>query len=227
MVVDVIIPAYNEEEAVGLVVNDVPRELVRNIIVVNNASSDGTSAMARSSGAIVVDQPERGYGNACLMGMEYIRSDHTAPDVIVFLDADHSDHPEQMPALLAPIEKDEADLIIGSRTLGNRERGSMMPQQILGNWIATRLMEFLYGVRFTDLGPFRAIRWDALMSLDMKDRTYGWTVEMQVKAAKSGMRVAEVPVDYRVRKGVSKVSGTVTGSVLAGYKIISTLIKYR
>ena len=225
--IDVIIPAFNEQEAVGLVVRDIPKDLVRHIVVVNNASSDRTSEMARAAGAIVVDQPLRGYGNACLRGMEQVATHVPPPDIVVFIDADHSDKPTQMPEVVAPILRGEADFVIGSRALGQREAGSMMPQQVFGNWLATRLLRLLYSVRYTDLGPFRAVRWEALKAMDMRDRTFGWTVEMQLKAAKQGLRIAEVPVDYRKRIGFSKISGTVKGSVLAGYKIITTIIKYR
>ena len=226
-IIDVIIPAFNEQEAVGLVVSGIPKDLVRHIVVVNNASSDKTSGMARAAGALVVDQPERGYGNACLKGIQELATFSPPPHIVVFIDADNSDHPEQMPEVVAPIVEDRADLVIGSRALGHRDRGSMMPQQIFGNWLATRLLHILYGVRYTDLGPFRAIRWEALQAMHMRDRTFGWTVEMQLKAAKQKLRVAEVPVDYRKRIGFSKISGTVKGSMLAGWKIITTIIKYR
>lgn len=225
--IDVIIPAFNEQEAVGLVVRDIPKDLVRHIVVVNNASSDRTSEMARTAGAIVVDQPLRGYGNACLRGMEQVATHVPPPDIVVFIDADHSDKPAQMPEVVAPILRNEADFVIGSRALGHRDAGSMMPQQVFGNWLATRLLRLFYGVRYTDLGPFRAVRWEALKAMEMRDRTFGWTVEMQLKAAKQRLRIAEVPVDYRKRIGFSKISGTVKGSVLAGYKIITTIIKYR
>lgn len=227
MLIDVIIPAFNEEEAVGLVVGDIPKGLVRHIVVVNNASSDKTSEAARAAGAIVVDQPDRGYGNACLKGMAQVATHEPPPDIVVFLDADNSDRPEQMTELVAPILNNTADFVIGSRALGEREAGSMMPQQIFGNWLATRLLKIFYGVRYTDLGPFRAVRWNELKALEMRDRTFGWTVEMQLKAAKHGLRITEVPMDYRKRIGFSKVSGTVNGSVLAGYKIITTIFKYR
>lgn len=226
-IIDVIIPAFNEEEAVGLVVRDIPKDLVRHIVVANNASSDRTSEMARAAGAVVIDQPERGYGNACLKGMERVASHEPPPDIVVFIDADHSDRPQQMTEVVAPILAGNADLVIGSRALGQREPGSMMPQQIFGNWLATFLLKHMYGVRYTDLGPFRAVRWSALQAMDMQDRTFGWTVEMQLKAAKQRLRIAEVPVDYRKRVGFSKISGTVKGSVLAGYKIITTIFKYR
>ncbi|MEZ4760403.1 MAG: glycosyltransferase family 2 protein [Flavobacteriales bacterium] len=227
MVVDVIIPAFNEEEAVGHVVRDIPTELVREVVVVNNASSDRTRQRAEEAGATVLDQPLRGYGNACLMGIAHLRDKERRPDVVVFLDGDHSDHPEELPRLLAPIAEGQADLVIGSRALGTRERGSMTPQQVFGNRLACTLMRWLYGVHYTDLGPFRAIRWEALERLGMEDRNYGWTVEMQVKAARQRLPYAEVPVDYRRRIGFSKVSGTVKGTIMAGYKIIATIFKYR
>ena len=227
MVVDVIIPAFNEEEAVGHVVRDIPTELVREVVVVNNASSDRTRQRAEEAGATVLDQPLRGYGNACLLGIAHLRDKERRPDVVVFLDGDHSDHPEELPRLLAPIAEDQADLVIGSRALGTRERGSMTPQQVFGNRLACTLMRWLYGVHYTDLGPFRAIRWEALERLGMQDRNYGWTVEMQVKAARQRLPYAEVPVDYRRRIGFSKVSGTVKGTIMAGYKIIATILKYR
>ena len=227
MVVDVIIPAFNEEEAVGHVVRDIPKELVREVVVVNNASSDRTRQRAEEAGATVLDQPLRGYGNACLLGIAHLRDKERRPDVVVFLDGDHSDHPEELPRLLAPIAEGQADLVIGSRALGTRERGSMTPQQVFGNRLACTLMRWLYGVHYTDLGPFRAIRWEALEHLGMEDRNYGWTVEMQVKAARQQLPYAEVPVDYRRRIGFSKVSGTVKGTIMAGYKIIATIFKYR
>lgn len=226
-IIDVIIPAFNEEKAVGQVIGDIPKHLVRHIVVANNASTDGTRAVAEAAGAIVVDQALRGYGNACLKAMEHVATHVPPPDIVVFLDADHSDHPEQMPEVIAPIVRGEAVLVIGSRALGKRERGSMMPQQIFGNWLATRMIRWMYGAHYTDLGPFRAVTWSALQRIGMVDRTYGWTVEMQVKAAKLGLRTTEVPVDYRERIGVSKVSGTVKGTVLAGYWIITTILKYR
>lgn len=226
-VIDVIIPAYNEADAIALVIGDIPKGLVRCVVVANNGSTDATRAVAEKAGAIVVDQPLRGYGNACLKAMEQVSAHQPMPDIVVFLDADHSDHPEQLPQVIAPIVRGEADLVIGSRALGSKERGSMTPQQVFGNWLATRMMRWLYGVRFTDLGPFRAVRYDALLAIGMRDRTFGWTVEMQVKAAKLHLRCVEVPVDYRKRIGVSKVSGTVYGTVMAGYKIIATILKYR
>jgi len=226
-VIDVIIPAYNEETSIGLVLADIPKDWVREVIVCNNASTDQTAAVAAAAGATVVNQPRAGYGSACLAGMDYIKSkgaDHQ-PTIVVFLDGDHSDHPEELPLLVQPIIHENADLVIGSRALGKMENGAMQPQQIFGNWLAINLIQWLYKYQFTDLGPFRAIRWDQLLALDMKDPDFGWTVEMQVKAAKHHLRCTEVPVTYRRRVGVSKVSGTVRGTILAGHKILWTIFK--
>ncbi|MCI4669363.1 MAG: glycosyltransferase family 2 protein [Bacteroidia bacterium] len=225
--VDVIIPAFNEEGSIGKVIRDIPAGLVREVVVVNNGSKDDTVGKAKEAGATVLTENRKGYGYACLKGIEYLRS---APmgskaDIIVFLDGDYSDFPEEMPKLLSPIIEEGYEMVIGSRTLGNRQRGSMTPQQIFGNWLATNLIKLLYKVEFSDLGPFRAIRFDKLLEIDMQDKTYGWTVEMQVKAAKMGVRSTEVAVDYRKRIGKSKVSGTVKGTILAGYKIIGTIFK--
>ncbi len=222
----VIIPAFNEENGVGQVIQEIPKNQVYEIIVVNNASTDNTEKVAQQHGATVLRESTPGYGRACLKGIDYLRKSESKPDIVVFLDADHSDYPEEMSTLIQPILDDRADLVIGSRALGNKERGSMTPQQIFGNWLATRLLRILYNVTFTDLGPFRAIRFDKLIALDMQDKTYGWTVEMQLKAAKMGLRCTEVPVKYRKRIGFSKISGTVKGTVLAGYKIITTIFKY-
>lgn len=222
----VIIPAFNEENSVGKVVQEIPAGLVREIIVVNNNSNDQTAAEAARAGATVLHEPIQGYGRACLRGIAYAQHLEPIPDIIVFLDADYSDYPTEMPLVLQPILADAADMVIGSRALGNRQRGSMTPQQVVGNWIATTLMRWLYGVRYTDLGPFRAIRFDKLLAINMQDKTYGWTVEMQLKAAKMGMRTTEVPVNYRKRIGYSKVSGTLKGTILAGYKILATIFRY-
>jgi glycosyltransferase involved in cell wall biosynthesis len=222
----VIIPAFNEENSVGKVVRDIPKDWVSKTIVVNNASTDDTVINAEREGAIVLDQPKRGYGNACLKGMEYVAKLNEKPDIIVFLDADYSDYPQELPEVVAPILEKNCDMVIGSRALGNRESGSMTFPQIFGNWLATRLLKLFYSYTFTDLGPFRAIRYSALLKLNMVDKTYGWTVEMQVKAAKQKLKCTEVPVNYRNRIGKSKVSGTVKGTILAGYKIIGTIIKY-
>ncbi|MFT6209740.1 MAG: glycosyltransferase involved in cell wall biosynthesis [Bacteroidia bacterium] len=225
-IIDVIIPAYNEENAIGLVLDEIPKDLVRRVVVADNNSTDKTTSVAEKHGAIVVFQPKPGYGNACLKAMGFIAQQKVKPDIVVFLDGDYSDYPEQLNEVVAPILDDKADLVIGSRASGNSESGSLTPQQVFGNWLATRLLKLFYGVAFTDLGPFRAIRYKSLLALEMNDPTYGWTVEMQIKAAKQKLRCAEVPVDYRVRIGQSKVSGTVKGTIGAGYKIILTLIKY-
>ena len=224
--VSIIIPAFNEENGIGEVIREIPKDIVKEIIVVNNASTDQTEKIALAAGATVLREPVPGYGRACLKGIDYLKKSTVQPDIVVFLDADHSDYPGEMGLLIALIKDDKADLVIGSRALGERERGAMTPQQIFGNWLATRLLKLLYGVRFTDLGPFRAIRFNKLVELDMQEKTYGWTVEMQLKAAKMGFRCAEVPVRYRRRIGFSKISGTVKGTVMAGYKIITTIFKY-
>lgn len=225
-VICVIIPAYNEEKAVGKVVEAIPTELADEIIVVNNASTDNTDVVARTAGATVLKEPVPGYGRACLKGIDYLKHRERNCDIVVFLDADHSDDPAEMVDLIDLITSGNVDLVIGSRALGVRERGAMTPQQIFGNWLATFLLKLLYGVEFTDLGPFRAIRFQSLIQLDMQDKTFGWTVEMQLKAAKLKMKCVEVPVRYRRRIGVSKISGTVKGTIMAGYKIITTIFKY-
>lgn len=225
-IISVIIPAFNEENGVGRVIAEIPKGLIREIVVVNNASTDNTERIAKEAGAIVLRELTPGYGRACLKGIDYLKTLQAPPDVVVFLDADHSDYPEEMPQLVNPIVSANVDLVIGSRALGKKESGAMTPQQIFGNWLATRLLKFFYGVKFTDLGPFRAIRFSSLLALDMQDKTYGWTVEMQLKAAKKKMTCIEVPVRYRKRIGFSKISGTVKGTVLAGYKILTTIFKY-
>lgn len=224
-IIDIIIPAYNEEESIPLVLRDIPKSLVREIIVCNNNSTDNTAQVAQATGATVIDAPQKGYGSACLKGMEHIKSKARQPDIIVFLDGDYSDHPEELPKLIAPILNEGIDMVIGSRALGNLEKGAMQPQQIFGNWLATTLIKLFYKYEFTDLGPFRAICYDKLMALEMSDPDFGWTVEMQVKAAKYGMKCTEVPVNYRHRIGVSKISGTIKGTILAGHKILWTIFK--
>ncbi|MCZ6694016.1 MAG: glycosyltransferase family 2 protein [Bacteroidetes bacterium] len=225
-VIKVIIPAFNEENSVGKVLKDIPSHLVDEIIVVNNASTDRTEVEASKAGATVLNEPTPGYGRACLKGMEYLASLPDEIDIVVFLDADYSDHPQEMEMLVEPILQGVADLVIGSRALGKLEKGAMTPQQLFGNWLATRLLRLLYGAKFTDLGPFRAIKYSSLKQIDMQDKTYGWTVEMQLKAAKYGLKCLEVPVNYRKRLGFSKISGTVKGTLMAGYKIIWTIFKY-
>jgi glycosyltransferase involved in cell wall biosynthesis len=225
-VIDVIIPAYNEEASIGKVIADIPKELIRDILVCNNASTDNTKSVAIAGGAIVLDQPLKGYGNACLKGIEYIknRTENEKPDIVVFLDGDYSDHPEEM-VLLVQALLNGNDMVIGSRALGDMESGAMMPQQVFGNWLATTLIQLFYNYQFTDLGPFRDIRYAKLIEIDMQDRDFGWTVEMQVKAAKHKLRCKEIPVTYRRRIGVSKVSGTIKGTILAGHKILWTIFK--
>ena len=225
-IISVIIPAFNEENGVGQVIHEIPRHVVSEVIVVNNASTDSTEKNAREAGATVLREPVPGYGRACLKGIEYLKKSEKWPDIVIFLDADHSDYPEEIPNLIQPIIDNNVDLVIGSRALGAKERGSMTPQQIFGNWLATRLLKLIYHVKFTDLGPFRAIKFKKLIELNMQDKTYGWTVEMQLKAAKMGFSCVEVPVRYRKRIGVSKISGTIKGTVMAGYKILYTIFKY-
>lgn len=220
----VIIPAFNEAKSINKVIEEIPKDLVEEVIVVNNNSRDETSRVAKEAGATVLDEPRQGYGYACLKGIEYAKTQN--PSIIVFLDADYSDYPQEMYQVVAPIINENYDMVIGSRALGNRQSGSMTPQQIFGNWLATTLIRWFYGVTYTDLGPFRAIKFDKLIEIDMKDKTYGWTVEMQLKAAKLKMKTCEVPVNYRRRIGFSKVSGTVKGTIGAGYKIIMTIFRY-
>lgn len=222
----VIIPAYNEENSVGKVVQEIPKDITNTIIVVNNNSNDLTRVNAKNAGAIVIDEPTQGYGNACLKGIAYAKELATKPDIIVFIDADYSDYPEEIKQLIAPIVNNDYDMVIGSRALGRREKGSMTPQQLFGNWLATTLIKLFYKISYSDLGPFRAIKFDKLIEINMQDKTYGWTVEMQLKAAKLGFKTTEIPVQYRVRIGHSKISGTVKGTIGAGYKIITTIFKY-
>ena len=221
--VTIVMPARNEEASIGLVLDEIPRDLVREVIVVDNGSTDRTAEVARAHGATVVSEPVPGYGGACLAGIA--RTDRST-DVIVILDADHSDYPADLPALLAPLAAGETDFVIGSRVLGGAEPGSLPWNQRFGNWLACRLMHMLYGARFTDMGPFRAIRRDALLAMAMRDRTFGWNVEMQARALIAGLRVREVPVRYRRRIGQSKITGTVRGTVRAGARIIGTIMVY-
>jgi glycosyltransferase involved in cell wall biosynthesis len=224
----VIIPAFNEADSIGKVLNDIPIDLVNEVVVVNNNSTDGTETIATDFGATVLREEKKGYGYSCLRGIEYARlkSAEQRPKIIVFLDGDYSDFPEEMTQVVKPIIEDDHDLVIGSRTTGNREKGSMLPQALIGNIIATKLIRLFYGYKFTDLGPFRAIKFDKLLELQMRDTTFGWTVEMQVKAAKKKLKCSEVPVSYRKRIGVSKITGTVEGTLKASYKILWTIFKY-
>lgn len=221
---DVVIPAFNEEQSIARVVRAIPREAVRNIIVVNNGSTDRTVEEARGAGAVVLSEPRKGYGHACLAGIDHAMRE--GADIIVFLDGDFSDYPEELPSLLMPITHGNADMVIGSRMNGMRERGAMLPQAVFGNWLATSLIKLFWNYRYTDLGPFRAVKVSALRRMNMSDPTYGWTVEMQVKAAKLGLQCAEVPVRYRRRIGTSKVTGTISGTINASIKILYIIFKY-
>ena len=228
--IKVIIPAYNEEDSIAKVINDIPT-IVDEIIVISNNSTDKTEENAANAGATVLKESKRGYGYACLKGMDYIASTSLSDQekkttIVVFLDGDYSDYPEQLTELVAPIINDNIDLVIGSRVKELREAGSMTPQQVFGNWLATFLMNIFFGAKFTDLGPFRAIKYQKLLQLKMEDKTYGWTVEMQLKAIKQHFSYIEVPMKYRNRIGISKVSGTLKGSILAGVKILGWIFKY-
>ena len=228
--IKVIIPAYNEEDSIAKVINDIPT-IVDEIIVISNNSTDKTEENAANAGATVLKESKRGYGYACLKGMDYIASTSLSdqekkPTIVVFLDGNYSDYPEQLTELVAPIINGNIDLVIGSRVKELREAGSMTPQQVFGNWLATFLMNIFFGAKFTDLGPFRAIKYQKLLQLKMEDKTYGWTVEMQLKAIKQHFSYKEVPMKYRNRIGISKVSGTLKGSILAGVKILGWIFKY-
>lgn len=230
LTVDIVIPARDEEHSLPLVLAAVPRMgagwQLRRIVVVDNGSRDATASIALATGADVVSEPLAGYGQACLSGIAALRS--APPDAVAFLDADNSDDPGELPLLLVPLLQDAADLVIGSRVLGTREAGAFTPVQEFGNFLASRLLRSFFGMRATDLGPFRIILWPALESLGMRDRDYGWTVEMQARAARAGLRVREVPVSYRRRRhGRSKIAGTLTGSTRAGWKILATLLRVR
>lgn len=220
--VAIILPALDEEQAIGEVLDDLPPGLFRQVIVVDNGSRDGTGEVARRKGGQVVTEPRKGYGQACLAGMAYLAPE---TDIVVFMDADASDVPAEASRLLEPILRDGADLVMGSRVLGNAAPGALTPQQRFGNWLATRLIRLLHDFAYTDLGPFRAIRFESLRRLGMRDRGHGWTVEMQIRALHVGLRVCEVPVSYRKRIGRSKISGTVRGSLLAGAKILWTIFR--
>ncbi|WP_412559932.1 glycosyltransferase family 2 protein [Winogradskyella sp. MIT101101] len=223
----VIIPAFNEEESIAQVIKDIP-SIVDEVIVVSNDSTDQTETNAKNAGATVLTESRKGYGYACLKGMEYITrfDDAQQPDIVVFLDGDYSDYPEELTKIVKPIIEEDIDFVVGARVKELREAGSMTFPQIFGNWLATSLMRLFFRSKFTDLGPFRAIKYDKLLALNMEDKTYGWTVEMQLKALKQKLSYKEVPVRYKNRIGVSKVSGTVKGAIFAGVKILTWIFKY-
>ena len=224
-IIKVIIPAYNEEDSIAKVIKDLP-PFVDEIIVVNNNSTDATAKNAKEAGATALTELKSGYGNACLKGIEYIKQQKRDTDIVVFLDGDYSDYPEELTKIVAPMIEKNIDFVIGSRVKKLRDKGAMQPQQIFGNWLATSLMALFFKSKFTDLGPFRAIKFDTLMRLQMEDPTYGWTVEMQLKILKQKFTYEEIAVKYRNRIGVSKVSGTLKGSIFAGIKILTWIIKY-
>ncbi len=221
----VIIPAFNEEASIGKVIQEIP-EIVSEIIVVSNNSTDNTAEVAKNAGATALFEANKGYGHACLKGMDYISKKSEKPSIIVFLDGDYSDFPAELTQIIAPIIEDDMDMVIGSRVKRWREKGSMTFPQRFGNWLATSLMKLFFNANFTDLGPFRAIKYEKLLQLNMQDKTYGWTVEMQLKAIKQNFKYIEVPVHYKNRIGVSKVSGTIKGAIFAGVKILTWIFKY-
>ena len=223
--IKVIIPAYNEQESIPRVIKDIPSS-VNEIIVVSNNSTDDTEINAKNAGATVLVEKQKGYGYACLKGMDYISKQEVKPDIIVFLDGDYSDYPEELTKIIKPIVEENIDFVVGARVKELREEGSMTGPQIFGNWLATSLMKLFFRSTFTDLGPFRSIKYDKLLGLKMEDKTYGWTVEMQLKALKQKLSYREIPVNYRNRIGVSKVSGTIKGAIFAGVKILVWIFKY-
>jgi glycosyltransferase involved in cell wall biosynthesis len=221
--VSVIIPTYNEAQSIGLVLADIPAGMVEQVLVVDSDSTDGTAQIARKMGANVLREPRRGYGRACLTGLAAVDT----PDVVVFLDGDYSDRPAEMPRLLEPLREGTADIVIGSRLAGERMAGSMPRHAVAGNRLAARLIALLSGVSLTDLGPFRAARYQALTALGLRESTYGWPVEMIVKGARRGFRITEVPVSYHPRIGSSKISGTLRGSIGAACGIFGAILKYQ
>ena len=224
-IIKVIIPAFNEESSIEKVIREIP-SIVDEIIVVNNGSTDTTAVVAKKAGATVLNEPQKGYGYACLKGIKYLENQEIKPEIVVFLDGDFSDYPEELIKLVAPIIDNDIDFVIGARVKQLREANSMTPQQIFGNWLATTLMKLMFNATFTDLGPFRAIKYQKLLELEMVDKTYGWTVEMQLKSIKRNLTYIEVPVKYKQRIGTSKVSGTIKGTIFAGFKILSWIFKY-
>lgn len=219
----VLIPALNEEKSIGSVIDDIPKDLVQEIIVIDNGSTDSTQSVVRQHGATALQEKTRGYGHALMKGLHYIADKQ--PGIIVFLDGDYSDHPGEIPDVIKPILEENMDMVIGSRVLGEHEKGALLPQARFGNWLAALFIRLFWGYTFTDLGPFRAITYDKLMAMNMQELTYGWTVEMQIKAAKMNLKCTEVPVKYRKRIGQSKVTGTIGGSVKAGLGILRTIFK--
>jgi len=223
----VLIPALNEEASLPRVLAALPALDGLRVVVCDNGSSDRTAELAREAGALVIHEPQRGYGRACLTAIaEAKRSGAEAHEVVCFLDADFSDDPAELPEVIAPLREGRAELVVGSRVLGNAERGALLPQARFGNWLATRIIRWCTGVRFSDLGPFRALRMRTLDALDMRDEAFGWTVEMQLKAASAGYRCVEVPVSYRRRIGQSKITGTIRGTILASATILSILMQW-
>ena len=220
--ISVIIPAYNEEDSIGLVLDALPQNLIHEIIVVDNNSTDDTARSASEKGARVVAEKRRGYGSACLKGISELDN----PDIVVFLDGDFSDYPEEIIQLVEPIESGKKDFVLGSRMLIPESRSALLPQSRYGNQLAVFLMRLFFRHKFTDLGPFRAIRYESLKAIAMQDANFGWTVEMQIKAVKKGLRIMEIPVKYRERVGVSKITGTFSGTIKAGAKIIYTIFKF-
>jgi glycosyltransferase involved in cell wall biosynthesis len=227
-IVDVVIPALNEEASISLVLRDLPN--VRTVFVVDNGSTDRTAEVATNHGATVVQEPKRGYGAACLAGLKEIsdrvRAGTARPDIVAFVDADYSDHPQYLANLVQEIVDNKYDFVLGSRLLGEREPGAMPPQSVFGNKLACFLMRLFFGGKYTDLGPFRAITYSALKHIEMSDENFGWTIEMQIKATRAQLRTTEIPVPYRKRVGTSKISGTLSGSIKAGTKILYTIAKY-
>lgn len=223
--VKVIIPAFNEAQAIGKVIKEIP-SLVNEIIVVDNASTDATSQVAQKAGATILKEEKKGYGYACLKGIDYLTQNGKKPDILVFLDGDYSDYPQELIGLINPIINGEVDFVLGARVKNKRAKYSLTPQQIVGNSLACFLMRILYQSDFTDLGPFRAIRWHTLQQLNMSDKTYGWTIEMQLKILRQNIPYLEIPVSYKQRIGVSKVSGTIKGTIFAGTKIIGWIFKH-
>jgi glycosyltransferase involved in cell wall biosynthesis len=221
MSVFVLIPALNEEESIGSVIDDIPKDIVTEVVVINNGSTDRTVEVARAHGAAVLTETKQGYGHALMKGISYIAPKN--PDILVFLDGDYSDYPGELPMVIKPILEEGMDMVIGSRVLGEQEKGALLPQARFGNWLSTTLIRLFWKYKFTDLGPFRAITYDKFLALDMKELTYGWTVEMQIKAAKMKYKCTEVPVRYRKRIGKSKVTGTIRGSIKAGIGILKTI----